>query len=106
MFTFTQQCIYSDVLCYDVILIVDELIILQIRRSGVTESLFWGARGGWQTFVWRGGGGLEDGIAMFVHNRKSNGGGGNGGHGVNGGGGTWLPQAPHIYATDAAIKYD
>ena len=51
---------------------------------GVTESLFWGwgpKRG--QTFIWGGGGGLEDSIAMIfcpitfiVHNQKSNGGGG------------------------------
>ena len=50
--------------------------------SGVTESLFWGAKVGpdFLLGVCGGGGGQEDDIALiFVHNQKSNGGGG--GHG-------------------------
>ena len=42
-----------------------------------------------------GGGGLEDGIAMKVHNQKSNAGlMEGGGNGVNGGGGYDPPGAP------------
>ena len=62
----------------------DSLSVNKVSSSGVTESLFWGAKGGGADL--RLGGGQEDGITMiFVHKQKSNGGRGNGGHSVNGG---------------------